>query len=138
MQAETHAREGRGIWRSAGAIAAGLAAIVVLSLGVDQVMHSLGVYPPWGEPMNDTGLLLFAFAYRCVIQVGGCYLTARLAPHSPMAHALTLGGIGLVLASAGAAAMWNFGPNWYPVALVLSSLPCAWLGGLLHRGVHEN
>ena len=38
-------------WRSTGAVAAGFAAIVVLSLGTDQVLHVLRVYPPWGEPM---------------------------------------------------------------------------------------
>jgi hypothetical protein len=131
---QTTAGPARGSFlRSAGAVLAGLVTIFVLSLAVDQLMHSLGVYPPWGEPMNDTGLLLWALAYRCVIQVGGCYLTARLAPYAPMGHALTLGTIGVVLATAGAIAMWDLSANWYPIALVISSLPCAWLGGLLHR-----
>jgi hypothetical protein len=25
------------------------------------------------------------------------------------------------------------GPAWYPIALVLTTMPCAWLGGALHR-----
>ena len=25
----------------------------------------------------------------------------------------------------------NLGPLWYPIALVLTMLPCAWLGGVL-------
>ena len=36
---------------------------------------------------------------------------------------------------------WNagpeFGPKWYPLALVASSLPCAWLGGKLRRETGE-
>jgi len=39
----------RGGWlRSAGAVLAGFATIFILSLGTDQVFHSLGIYPPWG------------------------------------------------------------------------------------------
>lgn len=126
----------RRLLRSTGAVLAGLVAIFVLSLGTDQVLHSLAVFPPWGEPMTDTGLLLLAFAYRCVYAVAGCYLAARLAPYAPMGHAMTLGSVGVVLSTAGAAAMWDMGAHWYPIALVLSSLPCAWLGGVLHRRRH--
>ena len=36
----------------------------------------------------------------------------------------------------GAVAMWNFGPNWYPVALAVTALPYAWFGGLLERRFH--
>ena len=50
-----------------------------------------------------------------------------------MAHALTGGTIGLVLATIGAAATWShpekFGAHWYPVALVLLAIPTAWAGG---------
>jgi hypothetical protein len=48
-------------------------------------------------------------------------------------HALVLGVVGLALSTAGAVAMWNFGPHWYPIALALTALPCAWLGGVLYR-----
>jgi hypothetical protein len=52
-----------------------------------------------------------------------------------MGHALLGGVIGMVLASAGAAATWNkgFGPNWYPLALILTALPSAWVGGKLRE-----
>ena len=40
-----------------------------------------------------------------------------------MGHALVLGGLGLVASVAGAVAMWDFGPNWYPLALVALALP---------------
>lgn len=52
-----------------------------------------------------------------------------------MKHALILGAIGTVLSFLGllAAASMNLGSLWYPVALVLVAMPCAWLGGTLHR-----
>jgi hypothetical protein len=39
------------LWRSAGAILAGFVAIAALSFAADRIMHTLGLYPPWGEPM---------------------------------------------------------------------------------------
>jgi hypothetical protein len=59
-----------------------------------------------------------------------------LRPHAPMRQALVLGAIGFALSVAGAIAMRDFGPNWYPVALVLTTLPFAWLSGAQHRRRH--
>lgn len=129
----------RRLGRSIAAVVAGLIVIFVLSLGTDQILHVLAVYPPWGQPMYDPGLNLLALAYRSVYAVLGCYLAARLAPYAPMRHALALGVVGVVLSSIGAYAaitMADLGPTWYPIALVVSSIPCAWLGWVLHRSRH--
>jgi hypothetical protein len=52
-----------------------------------------------------------------------------------MQHALLGGAIGLVVSAIGTAVSWNqmpsLGPHWYPLALVITALPCAWLGGRL-------
>lgn len=80
---------------------------------------------------------LFALAtlYRTLYGVIGSYITARLAPNRPMGHAILGGFIGLALSLAGAIVTWNrgpeFGPHWYPLALVVLALPTAWLGGFL-------
>ena len=125
----------RRLLRSAAAVFLGFIAVVVLSLGTDQVLHVVHVYPPWGQPMDEPGLNLLALSYRIVYTVFGMYLTARLAPHSPMGHALVGGAIGFVLGTAGAIATipMHLGPAWYPIAIALTALPCAWLGGFLHR-----
>ena len=133
-QATVRAHAGT-VWRSTGALLAGLITIVGLSLITDQILHTLDIYPPWGEPMHEPELNALALVYRCVYAVIGCYLAARLAPSAPMRHAMMLGAIGLLLSTAGAAAAidMNLGPSWYPIALALSSIPCAWIGGVLHR-----
>ena len=125
----------RRLLRSTGAVLLGLVAVVALSLGTDQVLHLLEVYPPWGQGMYDTGDNLLALAYRSVYTVLGSYIAARLAPRNPMRHALVLGVIGFALSVAGAIATipMDLGPDWYPIALVVTALPCAWLGGVLHR-----
>ena len=79
------------------ALFVGFLAVVVLSLGTDEVLHLLKIYPPWGEPMPQTGLNLLALTYRAVFTIVGGYLTALLAPHSPMRHVAIGAGIGLVL-----------------------------------------
>ena len=121
------------------AILAGFVTVFALSLGTDQVLHVLNVYPPWGQPMHEPGLNLLALSYRLVIGVLGSYLTARLAPYAPMRHALIGGAIGFVLSTAGAVAAipMNLGPAWYPILLALSALPTAWIGGVLYLTQHN-
>jgi uncharacterized membrane protein len=128
----------RNLWRSTGAVLIGFVAVVILSLGTDQILHWLGVYPPWGEPMYDRRLNLLALSYRLVYSVIGSYIAARFAPHSPMAHAVALGVVGLVPSVAGAiiAIPMDLGPAWYPIAIVILAVPCAWLGGVLYRVRH--
>ena len=124
----------RRLGRSVAAVVAGLVAIVVTHTGMDAIMHGTGVFPRAGEVMSD-GLFGLAASYRFVLSVFGAYVTARLAPARPMKHALVLGGIGTLLSLAGLLATLGrgpeFGPLWYPLSLVLVSLPCCWLGARL-------
>ena len=134
MQMTQTGRQPGSLWRSAAAVLLGFFAVVVLSLGTDQVLHVLRVYPPWGQPMRDPGLNLLALSYRIVYTVVGGYIAARLAPRNPMRHVWALAGIGLVMGTAGAIATipMHLGPAWYPIAIALTALPCTWLGGVLY------
>ena len=129
----------RRLGRSSAAVAVGIVVGAVLSLGTDQVLHVLHVYPPWGEPMYDPKLNLLALSYRIVFAILASYIIARMAPYSPMRHALVGGLIGFVVSLAGAIAAipMNLGPTWYPIVLALTALPCAWLGGILYRVTQE-
>ncbi len=122
--------------RRVGAVLAGVIVIVILDTGLDVIMHATGVYPPWFQPMS-TGLWLLAIGYRSIDSIVGSYITATLAPDRPVAHALVLGLIGVVLSTVGTLATWSkgpeFGPKWYPIALVIIALPCALIGGTLRQ-----
>jgi hypothetical protein len=128
----------RNLWRSTGAVLVGFFAVVVLSLGTDEVLHLLKVYPPWGEPMRDPGLNLLALAYRIVYTIFGGYIAARLAPRNPTRHVFVLASIGLVMGVAGVIGTsgLDLGPLWYPIALAVTAFPCTWLGGLFYRSKH--
>src|SRR5215475_281039 len=122
--------------RSIGAVIAGIVTAVALTLVTDLVLHAVGFFPPTGQPPSS-GSLVVATLYRIVFGVLGSYVSARLAPNRPMWHAMIPGILGFVVSFVGAAATWNkgaeFGPHWYPLALVVTALPCAWLGGWLRE-----
>lgn len=130
----------RSLLRSTTAVFVGFISVAVLSLGTDQVLHVLQVYPPWGQPMWDPRLNLLALSYRIVYTILGGYITAWLAPHTPMRHVLVVAILGLIAGSAGAIVairVADLGPNWYPIALALTGFPCVWLGGKLYTVRHQ-
>jgi hypothetical protein len=133
MMSETYPPS-RRVLRRIGAVLAGFFATFILSVATDLALHAIGIFPPWGQPMSNA-LFGLATAYRTIYTVAAGYITARLAPDRPMAHVWALGIIGLVAALAGTVATWNagpeFGPKWYPLALVVLALPSVWTGGKL-------
>ncbi|PYV33568.1 MAG: hypothetical protein DMG22_09620 [Acidobacteria bacterium] len=77
----------RHIFRSIGAVLAGMAAGIILSLGTDIVLHAVGVFPPWGLPVSEAPLLL-ATAYRAVYMpcawAGGKLRLVQLGARPPL------------------------------------------------------
>ena len=116
----------RSIW----AVGTGVLVIIVVTTLVDIVLHETGVFPPVGQPI-DNSLALLATSYRMVISVAGAWLTARLSPDEPMKHAMILGYVGVVLGLVGVVATWNLGlgPRWYPISLAVLAIPQCWVGG---------
>lgn len=125
-------RNPRRIGRSVLALLAGFVLVLALTLVTDFALHAAGVFAPLGQA-SSSGALMLATVYRTLYGILGSYLTARLAPHHPMQHALLGGIIGFALSTAGAIATWSrpetIDVHWYPVALVLLALPTAWVGG---------
>ena len=117
------------------AVLAGLVVTIVLSTCVDLLVVYTGIFPAKSAENTDMHWAIIT-GYRAVIAVFGCWVAARLAPARPMMHALIAGGIGMALAVIGAIFAWNkgpeFGPHWYAIAVALTALPCAWIGGKLN------
>lgn len=124
--------------RIAFAIAAGFVTTAVLSTGTDAAMQTLGIFPPAGERMSDA-LFVVATLYRVLFTVLGGYVTAALTPGRAFIPVIILGAIGELAATAGTIATWNagpeFGPHWYPIALIVTALPCVLAGLVLRRGL---
>ncbi|HWC19432.1 MAG TPA: hypothetical protein VG498_20635 [Terriglobales bacterium] len=123
------------VLRSIGAVVAGIVVGLILTIATDIVLFKAGVFPPIGQPASSSSLLL-ATIYRTVYGVLGSYVIARLAPSAPMKHALVSGAIGVVVSTVGAVVTWNkatFGPHWYPVTLIVLSMPSAWAGAKIRE-----
>jgi hypothetical protein len=121
------------------AVLAGVLVVVAFSIGADLGVVKLGMFPaPPVRPPD--GLFLEPLVYRSAFAVLGAYITARLAPRAPVTHALVLGGIGVAVSLMGAVMTGgrnDMGPAWYSWALVITTLPLTWLGGVLHRRAGE-
>ena len=59
----------------------------------------------------------------------GSYITARSTPTRPMRLVMTGGAIGLAVSIMRVIAMWHKPPHWYGIALIITALPRASLGG---------
>ena len=119
------------ILRSIGAVIAGFATVVILSITIDEIMHMTGIIPRGA--MWDPAHNALALAYRCAAAVAGGYVTAWLAPRNPIRHAVILGFLGTMVGIAGviATADLNLGPRWYPIAVAATGFPCCLIGGWL-------
>ena len=121
----------KGILQSVGAILAAIATGAVLSIATDKILEKTGVLKREPFNANPAWLIMFVVLYRTIYNVAGSYLLARLAPYNPMKHVIVLGIIGVVVGIAGTIVMWHIPPHWYPITLVILTLPAAWLGGKL-------
>ena len=121
------------ILKSIGAVLAGLIFIFLTHSGVDLILETLGIFTPTTQRFDTPWMLVTAMTYRTILSIAGCFVTGILAPSRPMLHALVLGFIGLALTTAGAVVLipMDLGPAWYPIALAVVSVPCAWIGGML-------
>ena len=115
--------------KSIGAVVAGFFALVILSVITDSILEKAGIMKTDPFVENPAWLIAIIILYRTIFNTCGCYLAARLAPNKPMKHAIILGVIGVVLTVVGLVVAWDIPPRWYPISLILLTLPAAWLGG---------
>ena len=122
------------IVKSIGAVLAGFIVVVLLSVGTDWVLETIGIFPPLSEQgLYVTWMLGLALFYRTLYTILGGYVTAKLAPINPTRHVVILGILGTLGGLAGVVAGWNLSAHWYPIALAVLAFPSVWLGGLLHK-----
>jgi hypothetical protein len=131
-EAVSSPRKAGNIFVSILAVLAGFVFAAVTSVGTDIALHKAGIAPDLSERWPDK-LLAAATIYRTIYGVMSSWITARLAPKSPMGHALIGGAIGTAIGIAGIIVnmQTHLGPNWYPIALAILTMPTAWLGGKL-------
>lgn len=126
------------IFKSIGAVFAGFVLGAVLSVGVDFLMDKIGIMSMENFKQTPFLIICIVIIYRFIFNLIGSYLTARLAPNKPMKHVIIIGVIGTVLSLLGSFAMWDKAIPFYNIAIILISLPSAWLGGQLFLKKQNN
>jgi hypothetical protein len=123
------------VLRSVLAVVVGFVVIGALAFGTGTLTASMwpGALDASGNPATDTARVA-QLLYVGVFAVFGCWLAGRLAPSRPMAHALTVGVLGMILNVASAWVMKDGHPAWYLAAGVGTTMLWAWLGGRLAEG----
>lgn len=115
------------------AIVAAILINFILASAIDHGFHIAGIYPPYGEPMHDSGLIALAFSYRAIITIFAAYITAMIAKEKAKTAIYFTGILGTAMWLAGAIFMWDFGPAWYHIVGILSALPLAIAGWKLYE-----
>lgn len=115
------------------AIVAAILINFILATAIDHGFHVAGIYPPYGEPMMDNGLMALAFSYRVIITIFAAYITAMIAKEKAKTAIYFTGILGTALWGAGAIFAWDFGPAWYHIVGIASALPLAITGWKLYE-----
>ena len=114
-------------------ILAGFVVTAVLSTGTDHILHVTGIYPPYGQPMTSTGLLLLASAYRVVYQILGGYLISMVGREQAKKALWIVGVVGSILWILGTIAMGEYSTAWYGILGAILSIPTVLIGGKLYE-----
>lgn len=122
------------------AVLAGFFLIGLLGYLADTLLQSLGVLPVTGTVRFEDKHSLLALSYHLLFALLGGFVTAWLAPNRPIAHALALGVLGVLISILGLIAIItnDLAPAWYGWALIILSLPITWSGGRLFVLWHQS
>lgn len=129
----TH-RTTAGFTQSAIAVVLGYLVLTVPIAGKVLLIRYLlpEVLPAPGEDVfPNTGWLLAMLASDIAVMIAAGYVTAGLAPHTPVGHTVTLGVITVILGLTWMFVFWGWMPLWYQVVLVSLAIPAAATGGSL-------
>ena len=119
----------KSLIKSIGAIIAGMVTGAVLSVATDFLLEKTGAFPAPEPGLFRWWMLTIALIYRGLYTIISGYVTAYFAPDKPLKHAIILGSIGVAVTILGSIANWEKSASWYPVMLILITLPCCWIGG---------
>lgn len=101
-------------------------------MGIDLALGTVisGWYGTTGQPPPSFFSVLYV-SYTVVSSIVGGYVTAFLARHFEIRHALALGSIACLLSLRPVVSSWNKGLTWYQIAVPVLVLFGALLGGYL-------
>jgi len=125
--------------RSLLAVALGYVVMLVAVVGGDMAFTALapGLMPQPGE-QPDAVYFVFNLSTGAFFMGIGAYVTALLAGHDEMKHALGLGALSIAMSILSMILYPGEQPLWYSIALMFLSIPATLAGGWFRvRQLHE-
>jgi hypothetical protein len=121
--------------RSALAVLAGFGAMVGVVIVATVLAAGMLAEPSRAGPATATPAWLSVnVAYSLAAAILGGWLTARLAPRAPFAHATALGAVAVAMAIPSLLRGASMGqPAWYPGVMTAVAVAGILAGGALHR-----
>lgn len=119
-------------FRSYGAVLAGFVVTITMTSLTDMLLRQLRIFPN-GDMVMSNLLFSAALFYRCIFNIFGCYIAAKLAPYYPTKHAVALAVMITIAAILGAFRMWAMGPAWYSIVNIVIAIPCGLAAGKMYE-----
>jgi hypothetical protein len=119
--------------RSILAVLAGFVAEPVLVIAADFLFARINPHAFTADGAVLGTAAAVVLIYVQIINAISGYITGRIAPRSPVGHALILGIIGFILCVIVSAKRWGLEPHWYLLGGILLAIPSTVLGGYLAR-----
>jgi hypothetical protein len=120
--------------RSAAAVLAGYLVLVVsiaLKFWLIRTFSPEVLPAPGEDVFPHTGWLLALLGSDIALMIAAGYVTARVALRAPIAHAVVLGVVMVVLGLTWMFVLWGWLPVWYQMVLISFAIPAAATGGSL-------
>lgn len=125
------------MFRSVLAILAGIVALTAASFAIEAVVNPLLMHlfpralPDAAALSRSVPAHLVMFAYTFASVVLGGYVTAWMVKSAPVAHAVIMGAVEVLLTLWAMRAFPHQAPLWSWIAGMVFIIPAAWLGGAL-------
>ena len=119
---------------------AGLVVLTALSFGIEAAANASLMrlfpesFPDQAALDRSTAAKLFMAFYTMLSVVAGGYVTAWLAPQSPVRHAVIMGVIELLMTVGVMLEMSSKAPLWFWILGIALMIPAAWWGARLRSG----
>jgi hypothetical protein len=123
--------------RLIGAVIAGIATAMALSLITHEILHVAGVFPKIGKPMFETDVLVIALIYHSIYAVIAAIVTAKIAEKQARKAAFILGSKEAIMWLLGTILLWKHAAPWYNISKAVLGIPLALVGGEIYAWYKE-
>jgi hypothetical protein len=115
------------------AVVAGLATLSGLLFAMEWVVDAIVGTAGGAAFMRNAPAMLSWLVWEAASVAAGGFVTASIARHRPVGHAVAMGAIQALMTLAAMFSVRHDSPLWFWLLGIASMMPAAWWGGVLRR-----